>query len=338
MARPTYDASEIPASARSLVRVARTVAGVTDSGADGVSLEGRFADASAPARITPAELSEPGTFARAVPGTPAATFGAFLDGVQDSRAVAWLPSGVPIVVAAFGAVVLERLDGALSRWADGLRTRRVLLVPRDRVDPDTWHALASAGDVEDTKAEADARHPDALLLRAVHAVEELRAGQERELAAAWVDARREPLYVDGGIGSLGAAANATGVVGVVKSHRTIYVEPDALSPLFALAEGERTRVRTIPAGAYRPAAWTWYLRLREPSPSDPLHGLVRIEVAPRSDGDATACADDVSRWVLAERSPLSLPDGRWDVLAYGIARCETYLKRGLALRGPEVRA
>ena len=61
------------------------------------------------------------------------------------------------------------------------------------------------------------------------------------------------------------------------------------------------------------------------------HGLVRIEVT-KPEADVTTRADDVSRWVMAERTPIALPDARWDVMSYGIARCEAYLKRGLALR------
>jgi hypothetical protein len=40
----------------------------------------------------------------------------------------------------------------------------------------------------------------------------------------------------------------------------------------------------------------------------------------------TERADEVSRWVLAETAPLSLPDGRWDKMAYGIRDCEEFLK------------
>jgi hypothetical protein len=74
---------------------------------------------------------------------------------------------------------------------------------------------------------------------------------------------------------------------------------------------------------------SWYLRLREPSGRDPLWGLVRIEVAPPAAAEAATIgrrADQVSRWVLAEASPLSLPDGRWDTMAYGIRDCEQFLR------------
>ena len=37
-------------------------------------------------------------------------------------------------------------------------------------------------------------------------------------------------------------------------------------------------------------------------------------------------ADEVSRWVLAERAPVALPDKRWSTMAYGIRDCEEYLR------------
>jgi hypothetical protein len=333
---PTYVAGEITASTRALIRAAQSAVGAAGGGREGDSLERRYADAAVPGRIGSATVFETGPFARPVAGAAAPGFAGFLDGVQDSRAAAWLASGVPIVVATIGAVILERTGSSLVKWADGLRVRRMLLVPRDRVDADTWRQLSVAGHVEDTRVDAASHHPDALLLRAVHTVEELRAAQERTLAEAWVATRREPLYVDGGIGSLGAASRASHVVGVVKSHRTIYVDSSRLAALFALGEGERTCVHALAPSSHRPAVWTWYLRLRAPAVADPMHGLARIEIAPR-DGAPAEVADEVSRWVLAERTPVSLPDARWDVLAYGVARCEAYLKRGLALQGGEAR-
>jgi hypothetical protein len=55
-----------------------------------------------------------------------------------------------------------------------------------------------------------------------------------------------------------------------------------------------------------------------------LHGLVRVEVAPVNGGTDTA--NQLSRWILAERAPVSAPDRRWDRLLYGIYSVEQYLK------------
>ena len=43
-------------------------------------------------------------------------------------------------------------------------------------------------------------------------------------------------------------------------------------------------------------------------------------------GDIAARADEVSRWILAEVSPLALPDSRWDKMVYGVRDCEEFLR------------
>ena len=54
-----------------------------------------------------------------------------------------------------------------------------------------------------------------------------------------------------------------------------------------------------------------------------LH-LLRIEIAETD--RPTDRADEISRWVMAETTPLSLPDGRWDKMAYGVRDCEEFLR------------
>ena len=72
---------------------------------------------------------------------------------------------------------------------------------------------------------------------------------------------------------------------------------------------------------------SWYLRLRDPRGHDPMWGLVRVEAAePQIGDDVTARADLVSRWILAEAAPLSLPDARWDKMVYGVRDCEVFLR------------
>jgi len=51
-----------------------------------------------------------------------------------------------------------------------------------------------------------------------------------------------------------------------------------------------------------------------------------VEVAHRPDAALAVRADEVSRWVLAEASPLALPDSRWDKMVYGIRDCEEFLR------------
>ena len=68
----------------------------------------------------------------------------------------------------------------------------------------------------------------------------------------------------------------------------------------------------------------WGLRLWPWEGKDLLHGLIRVEVAPAN--GSTEPADEISRWILAERGPVSAPDRRWDRLLYGIYSVEQYLK------------
>jgi hypothetical protein len=79
-----------------------------------------------------------------------------------------------------------------------------------------------------------------------------------------------------------------------------------------------------PAGEHAPVA-AWGLRLWPFEGRDLLHGFVRLEVSPSA--ASTDHADQVSRWVLAERTPVSA-DPRWDRLLYGIHSVEQYLKAG----------
>lgn len=312
------------ASARSLLRAARDVINAPVDETAG-PLEARRVPADPP-RIAPAAPIEHGFFSRVVRGDVTPVFKGFLDGVQESRVIAWLPSGVPVVLVTVGAVALQRdADRRLVTTAAGARIRRAFVLPRALTDDATWSALAAAAPVEDSGVEGALQHPDTLLANAVECADRMRGAEEKGAAEDWIRSAAGPLAADGSLASLGLAAQSSMVVGIVKSHRTLYVDSADLPELFALAVGSRTRAFA------RGETCSWYLRLRETTRANPLHGVVRLEVV-RPDGDATERADDVSRWVMAERTPIALPDARWDVMSYGIARCEAYLKRGLALR------
>ena len=60
-----------------------------------------------------------------------------------------------------------------------------------------------------------------------------------------------------------------------------------------------------------------------------MWGLVRVEIAHPDAAELHAIgdrADEVSRWILAESSPVALPDARWDKMVYGIRDCEEFLR------------
>jgi hypothetical protein len=269
---------------------------------------------------------------RLVEGEPEAGFAGFLDGTQQSRVVTYL-SGAPIVLADMGAVIRARVVRRLTTWGAGpLRASRIYL-PRRLIPVNVLNAIGSSGlDAVDTLGDApggELPHPHELLRRAVHRVQEDRDALERRLAETWSATERAPLYVDGGLPSGERASESPWLVGVVKSHHTLYAADEGLAVVLGLPEGARSSIFIV-SRTWGPPVLSWYLRLRAPSAHDPFRGLVRVEIAPPTDGSGEAVlaarANQVSRWVLAERHPLALPDGRWDRMAYGIRDCEEFLR------------
>ena len=86
-----------------------------------------------------------------------------------------------------------------------------------------------------------------------------------------------PLFIDGGISGNERLATNDCVVGVVKNHRTLYVEGEGLDVVFGLRAGERTSVFEV-TSRKRTTVASWYLRLRDPIGHDPMWGLVRVEI------------------------------------------------------------
>ena len=293
------------------------------------SLEHAAPDARPP-RLVDAEVVEGGGMrARRVFGDPVAAFAAFLDGTQTSRVLAYM-DGVPIVHGTVAAVVRLRRNRRLTTWQRPVVRRKLYaclsaLAPAHR----TMLLLLDIDVVDATPATGDAAaHPFTLRDEAVHRVQEDRESAERELAELWCQHEREPLFIDGSISGSERVAVAAYTVGVVKSHRTMYAEGEALQTIFALRRGERSSVFRVTSPKRVPVA-SWYLRVRDPAGHDPMWGLVRVEIAQplRIDRDLVgARADQISLWILAEASPLAMPDARWDKMVYGIRDCEEFLR------------
>ena len=252
-------------------------------------------------------------------------FSAFLDGTQRSQVLAHAGE-VPIVHGVVAAVVRHRVERRLRTWREPI-VRHALYAPLALLSKPWRAALDGAGvPIVDTLASraSESQHPFALQDAAIHAVQDDRENAERELAESWCRAPDGNLLVDGTITGSEQVASSTCAVGVVKSHRTLYAEGDALRVVLRLRRGERTSVFRITSPRRTPVA-SWYLRVRDPRGHDPLWGLLRVEVA-ESEKKIGERADDVSRWVLAESLPLAVPDGRWDKMTYGIRDCEEFLR------------
>ena len=294
------------------------------------SLELSFQSNDAPRLISATVIEGRELERRIVAGGASPGFRAFLDGTQRSVVAAYV-SNVPVVHGQAAAVVRERRDRRMHTW----RTPRVesrIYAPRTQLPAVTWGTLseqygALLVDTSDKLGEFGP-HPYALRDAAYHAAQEHREQLEQQLAEEWCASERDPLFIDGGISGSEQVACSRCAVGVVKSHRTLYAEGTALGVLLALPEGARSSVFRIPS-AKRAAVASWYLRLRNPAERDPMWGLVRVETALPAVGDMSdigARADAISRWVLAEVSPLALPDARWDKLMYGVRDCEEFLR------------
>jgi hypothetical protein len=313
----SYAPSEGAASIREALRALRESGVRGAAGGPPLELARTPEDPPRLEAATPVEGGE--VRVRPVPGAPVAGFEAFLDGIQRSRVLAHHGS-VPLVHGAVAAAVRVRDGRRLRTWEVPV-VARALYAPLAALEPAFAAALTGRVDVRDTGVDA-LRHPQEFTARALTAVQRERERAEVVLATAWVGRGTGPLLVDGGISGSGEAARHPLAVGVVKSHHTLYVQGDTLPLVLGLRAGERTTAVGLSSPRRAPVA-SWYLRLRDAGERSPFFGLVRVEVA-RAEG-LTERADLVSRWLLAERTPVALPDPRWDVMVYGIRECEQYL-------------
>jgi hypothetical protein len=303
---------------------------------DGEPIDGEpplefVAEAAEPPKMAQATVVEGRDLrAIAVSSPPTVAIAAFLDGRQESAVKMYRAGGVPIVAGTIGAVIRERRDRRMFTWQHRVDQR--IYVPIGCLGDADRRALAASGaHVRDTTDGIPdlIEHPIALRELARNLVRNDRERLEHELAREWCASETRPLLIDGGISAAQPIARSARAIGVVKSHRTLYVQGDALRITLALGAAERTSVFLI-TPEKRAAVASWYLRLRGRAGHDPMWGLVRVEVsAPERGGredDIGARADEVSRWILAEASPVALPDARWDKMVYGVRDCEEFLR------------
>ncbi|MEA2765358.1 MAG: hypothetical protein QOK07_1762 [Gemmatimonadaceae bacterium] len=258
-------------------------------------------------------------------------FGAFLDGTQKVQIVAH-HAGMPIIIGTVSAAVRIRVDRRMTTWGhQPPRVERKMYLPL-RYLPALAELAADAPEASwqvvdtttaDKSGEYPIQHPAVLLESATRAVDREREQLEDRLAEAWCAQGASPIFIDGGINRSASVSSSPLAVGVIKSHRTLYVEGDALRIVLGLRKGERSSVFRVSPRS-RNSVMSWYLRLRGGEGRDPLWGLVRVEVAERE--RPSDRANEISRWIMAETTPLSLPDGRWDKLAYGVRDCEEFLR------------
>jgi hypothetical protein len=255
------------------------------------------------------------------PGLPWPDPLAYLDGIQRSEIVAYAGSA-PIVIAEIAAAVRERRDRRLHTVLE--ERRRLALARPAALDA----AGAALSDLELVPlAEDDAPHPVRDLVHAAQALDRCRGGLEISVGDRYRSRSNSWLVVDGALSESPRWAADARIVAVSKSHSVLPFEGQNLERYLRLPAGHRSSVYEPPTRSLAPVR-AWGLRLRPWEGKDLLYGLVRIEVAP-ANGTPEA-ADQISRWLLTERAPVSAPDQRWDRLLYGIHSVEQYLRAGLA--------
>ena len=226
----------------------------------------------------------------------------------------------PVLVAEIAAAVRERQERRLHTV---VRARRLLALARPA-------ALAAAGDaLTDYQViplpTDDPPHPVRDLVNAARALDRARGALEiavgddyRARSAGW-------LLIDGSLADSPRWAADPRMVAVSKSHSVLPFDGVDLERYLRLPVGHRSSVYAPDTRSLAPVR-AWGLRLWPWEGKDLLHGLVRVEVAPAN--ESPDVADAISRWIMAERAPISAPDQRWDRLLYGIHSVEQYLKAG----------
>lgn len=277
--------------------------------------EGRAEEAT----IRPARLLEDRPVGGTPVGTPAPWPGvvAFLDGTQRYEVMAYAGSS-PVVVAEIGAAVLERRDRQLHV---AVVARRRLLIARPEVLLELGDT--AAGHEAVALPEDGPPHPVHDFMLARREVDRARGRLEVEIGHRYRDGSDAWLIVDGSLAESPQWAVDPRMLGVCKSHSTLPFADTDLEAYLRLPMGWRSPV-FLPAGHEVAPVYSWALRLWPWEGKDLLHGLIRVEVAPTL--DSLAQADQLSRWLLAERAPVSTPDARWDRLLYGIRAVEEYLR------------
>jgi len=244
---------------------------------------------------------------------------AFLDGVQRVEVIGFAGVG-PIVVAEIAAAVRLRNRG---EFRTVVREARRLVIAAPEVLEQSGSDLMDFDPCPLEDADRLLRHPLKALERARQLVDRERGRLERQVGASFRERSDDWIVVDGVLTDSGLWEQDRRAIGVSKSHATLPFAGPELATYLRLAAGERSSV-------FEPATWrmspaySWGLRLWPWEGQDLLHGLVRVEVAATE--ESIARADEISRWLLAERAPLSRPDPRWDRHLYGVATVERHLR------------
>jgi hypothetical protein len=241
---------------------------------------------------------------------------AFLNGVQHAEIIAYAGAS-PILVAEVAAAVRERRE----------RRLHTVLEERRRIAYGRPEALERAGDalkgfeLSPLPTETPP-HPLKDLMLAAQALDRSRLALELIVGDRYCPRCEGWLIVDGALAERGRWASDTRLIAVSSGNSVPGLAGQDLERYLRLPAGHRSSI-------YEPAAQPsqyrgWALRLRPWEGKDLLYALVRVEVA--REHSSPEMANRISRWVLAERAPVSAPDRGWDRILYGNHSVEQYLR------------
>ena len=245
----------------------------------------------------------------------------FVDGKDVGDTVAWLsgPEGhpVPIRFSQIGSVVLEIEDGERFRRFD--KVKPVVSLVADAFPHEEWEEFVADLNTHDLEV-LSAEKPNGELSFDFETMR--RAAQNRSATEmgryetdAILQAPQIPTILDGRLERClrGFDAATDPIVGVVKTHRQIYLHPAGLHLVYTLNPGQRTPVfllceRQVQHGEHAgdwqgenlPVA-SWYLRLCGNEGGLPSWGYVRVEVAwawfQKRNGNTDRLTSEGREWV-----------------------------------------
>ena len=276
----------------------------------------------------------------------------FLDGVQSAREIGRIEMA-PVIVATVAAAIVNRCDRRFSRMPleSPPALVQAVILPRSAGDAKVeafWELLLEAGfselgpdetpssshlvlDSAEYMAERDPSDYVGMRERARVRVRALRERLEGGMLRTWelddrtLEDRDAWIAVDGQLKDIRESNRRA--IGLIKSvARPEFVGKD-VGMLLDLEPGMRT-TSFVPDWQLRrdpgERRTSWYLRMWPPQRgADALGSLMRVEAPRDMEPDQI---DEISRWILAERAPLSKPDPRWPAMIYPIHYVEKILK------------
>ncbi|MEE8167572.1 MAG: hypothetical protein V3T58_01705 [Candidatus Hydrothermarchaeales archaeon] len=242
----------------------------------------------------------------------------FMDGVQ--RTVLWKHYDfngfkVPIFLHFSGAVIMHR------RHCDKFAPLKALYRNKILVPSFLYEAWGDIEGLADTGADK-CWDLNEIRSKAMIKSRALRQEIEHDLMHRFIaeQPRGDVLIKDGNIfGSM----KTEQVVGVIKTHATIYLQeayPEIQQMVWSMPEYYRSMVFSMQLreGTPRYKVNSFYLRIH--APHYPEMGLLRVEYT-----GPTISADKFSSWLIAEKC-IRANCSRWDRQIYPIQICEDYLR------------